>query len=144
MSSGRYCQNRSEIASERFDDGLVIINFLTGRYFSMNGTGEAVWYALATPASRDELGRTLASMASAPAPEQVQSDLDRFLDVLIEHRLLLATDTGPPCDQAVSGPYEAPIVEVFDELSDLILLDPIHEVSEAVGWPVPPEQASAP
>jgi len=32
--------------------------------------------------------------------------------------------------------YERPDVQVFDDLADLILLDPVHDVNEQFGWPV--------
>ena len=34
------------------------------------------------------------------------------------------------------GRYESPIVESFDDLETLLLIDPIHEVDDA-GWPLP-------
>ena len=36
---------------------------------------------------------------------------------------------------AAKKPYTAPAVQKYDDLEDLLLLDPIHEVDEA-GWPV--------
>ena len=41
----------------------------------------------------------------------------------------------PPPPNAVRKPYTAPAVQKYDDLEDLLLLDPIHEVDEA-GWPV--------
>jgi hypothetical protein len=31
--------------------------------------------------------------------------------------------------------FEPPLLEKFDDLQDLILLDPVHEVLEEEGWP---------
>jgi len=45
-----YRHNSAEIATEAFEDGVVSINFLTGRYFSFNPAGEQVWAAFATAA----------------------------------------------------------------------------------------------
>lgn len=33
-------------------------------------------------------------------------------------------------------PPHWPQLQVFEDLADLILLDPIHDVSETLGWPV--------
>ena len=36
-----------------------------------------------------------------------------------------------------AGQYRSPAIERFDDLEELLVLDPIHEVDEA-GWPVTP------
>ena len=41
-------------------------------------------------------------------------------------------DGLPPLGAA----WTAPVLEVFTDMEDLLLLDPIHDVSEAVGWPM--------
>ena len=38
-----YRQNIAEIATEEFEDGPVMINFLTGRYFTLNRAGHRLW-----------------------------------------------------------------------------------------------------
>ena len=35
----------------------------------------------------------------------------------------------------------APDLEIYDDLSDLILADPIHDVDNAEGWPKMPGQS---
>ena len=32
---------------------------------------------------------------------------------------------------------EAPRIEIFDDLAELIFADPIHDVDEQAGWPAP-------
>ena len=41
-----------------------------------------------------------------------------------------------PAPVRSSESLKAPRVDVFDDLADLILLDPIHDVNEKMGWPV--------
>ena len=142
MVARSYCQNLSEIASERFDDGLVIINFLTGRYFAMNRLGEALWDVCAAPTTRESMTGVLTCLDGAPDAGGIATDLEAFLNTLLENRLLVAAEGAGVGECTLAGPYEAPSVEVYDELSDLILLDPIHDVNEAVGWPAPLEPAS--
>ena len=46
-----------------------------------------------------------------------------------------AGDIPAPTDQTWSD--EEPRIEVFDDLAELILADPIHDVDEQAGWPSP-------
>ena len=48
----------------------------------------------------------------------------------------------PPAVTPTDEPYQAPVLQAFDDMQDLLLFDPIHEV-EPTGWPQvsPPEPA---
>jgi hypothetical protein len=37
--------------------------------------------------------------------------------------------------------FHAPVLQVYSDMQDLLLLDPIHEV-DATGWPMPAPAAS--
>lgn len=137
----RYIRNDAEIASELFDDGIVIINFLTGRYFTLNPTGEQIWQRLADPADIIDLARLF---ASADDDGATKTQIEDFLGLLREQRLIATTEAAAPADLTVSASkmgFEKPALHVFDDLSELILLDPIHEVNENLGWPVAPAMA---
>jgi len=137
-------QNSAEIASETFDDGLVSINFLTGRYFTMNRTGELVWACLAEGSTAKEIADWLAS-AGGVGRDVVLADVTAFLETLSSERMIVArpgngssTSNGfrrmPQITEALV--YETPHLQIYEDLADLILLDPIHDVNEALGWPV--------
>jgi len=40
---------------------------------------------------------------------------------------------------ASGAPFATPVVEVFNDLADLIAIDPVHEVDASAGWPMRPE-----
>jgi hypothetical protein len=46
-----------------------------------------------------------------------------------------AISVVPPRAAKPTRQYQAPTIERFDDLEELLVLDPIHEVDEA-GWPV--------
>jgi len=137
-----YAPNLSEIAAEDFEDGTVLINFLTGKYFAFNDFGGALWRMSSNGVSIAELIDIIPSMAmqDVPSPEIVARDVSEFFHILIEHRLLAELHTEDMrIEPAIGKPvarYEAPAVQIFDDLADLILLDPIHDVNEQLGWPV--------
>ena len=41
---------------------------------------------------------------------------------------------GPVAAPRPDGPFTAPVVEKYTDMAELILLDPVHDVS-ALGWP---------
>ena len=138
-------QNVAEVASETFDDGLVSINFLTGRYFTMNRSGELVWALLEEVSTATSIAEHLAR-AGAADRNVVLADVMAFLEMLKSERMIVV---GQPHNgfsisarswKTPSAPetfvYEAPQLQIFKDLADLILLDPIHDVNEALGWPV--------
>jgi len=130
--------NEAEIAVEQFEDGTVIINFLTGRYFALNDTGHLLWDALRLGADATGLADLLASCRRPPGTNpDVAADAEAFLDCLVRERLVMAcasADFTPAAGRDLD--YAPPRIDVYDDLADLIVLDPIHEVNEQLGWPV--------
>lgn len=136
-----YRRNDAELAAEQFEDGLVVINFLTGRYFSMNSTAECIWMLLEHGCSSEGIVTQLAEYCAVPATDAAQLcvEVSAFIAKLEQERLVfcdtMATDVPVIPLTAAQFPYEAPHIEVFEDLADLILLDPIHDVNEQLGWP---------
>lgn len=136
-------RNTAEVASETFEDGLVSINFLTGRYFTMNRSGELVWTYLGEFQTAASIAERLAR-AAAIDRGSVLPDVAAFLETLQSERMIVVHQDEPITSaNSLSAPapaetlvYEAPQLQVFEDLADLILLDPIHDVNEALGWPV--------
>ena len=65
--------------------------------------------------------------------------VDGFVAELLRDELLVVRDDSIPPDTrspldsngAPAGPYEAMSLERYTDLADLILLDPVHDVSDA-------------
>ena len=119
----------------------VVINFGTGSYFSMTGSASDVWVLTVAGHETDELTDALAARYDGTR-EVIAADCATFLSELVSRGLL--NEGGPsvvtqesvllhPVDRAA---WVAPQLQAFDDLNDLILMDPIHEVDEA-GWPHP-------
>ncbi len=134
MLTSRYKVAGSDVVSEAFDGDIVVLDLGSGRYFSFSDSGSVLWEAI--------------SVGVAPSlllvPEAVYSaaDVEAFLRKLIDHRLLAAqsepTDAtvAPEATARLSAAKEKPDVFVFDDLADLFIADPIHDVEEETGWPV--------
>ena len=76
--------------------------------------------------------------------ESVSSKIHEFVSELASETLVVSangsTTKQGPCTlnggngHNGGGPFEPPSLETFTDMRDLLLLDPIHEVTDA-GWP---------
>lgn len=130
------------VSHERIDDEVIAIDLETGAYFAFDGPAAECWTLADAGGTAHDLGAALAAAFDVPV-ETATADADAFLAALVEHGLAveepasdLGTALGSPAPRDVRLPYETPIVEPFDDLETLLLIDPIHEVDDA-GWPLP-------
>lgn len=127
---------RDRVSAERLDGDVIAVNVETGAYFSMSGTAADVWTVASSGAPSDEWLRCLDGAYGTEVP---RADIQRFLHACIDNDLL--EQTSEASDQSVILPNDwprdqwiPPRLEVFEDLRDLLLVDPIHEAS-VVGWP---------
>lgn len=131
--------NAPSVVAEVIDGEAVIMNLASGHYFSTQGVGALVWTQLTSGVSESEIRDMLAarygiaSGDAAAATAAFVSDLEQH--ELVVPRVLPFAGTIDVADQA-QGAWSAPVLNVFTDMEDLLLLDPIHDVSEA-GWPMP-------
>src|SRR5690606_10448931 len=108
-----------------------VLNLSTGQYFGFNPSAATVWEALIGGACPTDI-------ADAMAPAR---DIDGFINALGTNALTV-TDEGEPAPVApemarrLAALDRDPELEMFDDLADLIVADPIHDTDEAKGWPV--------
>lgn len=114
-----------DVIDEEFDGEVVVLNMQTGQYFGLNESGAALWSAILAGAD--------------PAEIAGKSGTD-FAARLVELRLIISSNEAPVPAELLTLSDE-PTIEVYDDLSDLILADPIHDVDENKGWPKLPDGA---
>lgn len=131
----QYEINAPDVVAEKFDEDVVILNLADGRYFGLVGSANSIWQFIQdghTPAT------ILASILTV-RPELTYRSLE-FVESLVKYNLIRpraeAVETGAlPANLIWSE--GAPRIEVFDDLAELIYGDPIHDVDEQAGWPMP-------
>lgn len=137
--------NTPLVAFQEIEGEAILINFDSGCYYSANATGAFLLDRLQRGATPEQLGRELAArwaLADAEARESVE----RFLGQAREEGLVVSLDASaePPSEAPAVRPgasgdpgrFVAPLLEKFEDLQDLLMLDPIHDVDQA-GWPMP-------
>ncbi|MBT8215256.1 MAG: PqqD family protein [Acidimicrobiia bacterium] len=126
--------NTPTIAAEEIDGEVVIVNFDTGHYFSLRSTAAEIWRLL----EAGFLSTEVAELYANGEPESVR----RFVGSLLDANLMVAeSPNGHPSRPEVEvGEFSEPVLERFEEMSDMLLYDPIHDVDDT-GWPNLPGDA---
>ncbi|MEQ1900306.1 MAG: PqqD family protein [Devosia sp.] len=126
------------VASEDFDGEFVVLDLASGKYFGLSGGSALVWRAMLAGHSVNTL---CANLAEGDAR---RAQIAGLLATLMENGLIVAASDGrvAPAELAaelsgVEGPF---LVETFDDLADLMLTDPIHDVDQEAGWPKRPNE----
>ena len=141
MSDQLLRPNSPSVVSEIIDGEAVIMNLATGHYFSAQGTGGELWALIENGASERRMVEYLLLRYRIDEIE-ARTGVAAFVSKAREHDLVVATQAEPaPVDEQPATPtltesYAIPQLNAYSDMEDLLLLDPIHDVSEA-GWPMP-------
>lgn len=140
MLATRYSVCGPQVIHETIDGEVVIINLESGNYYSLRGSGARVWAGIVAEADIDAIADDLVGAFDGLVG---RPDVSGFLDEL-EREGLISRTAGEPgagltatVTDGAGGIFAAPVLERFTDMQDLILLDPVHEVDEAYGWPRP-------
>ena len=140
----RYRANGPRFVDETVDGEALIMDMVKGTYYTCRGPAAVAWNALKRGFEPSEITAMLSPRYQVSSTE-VESDLEGFVADLLREEILIVRDdsvvpdTLSPIDGngAPADAYEAMSLECYTDLADLILLDPVHDVSDA-GWPQAP------
>ncbi len=135
---------------ERLDDQVMMINLETGAYFALERPAADCWTALTEGGSVDDIVSAVVAQFEVSA-EVAAADVETFIGSLTDEGIVRwspdpsgdpasSADDEPPRPSSPTTPgverlaYRPPQIEKHDDLEELLLLDPIHDVSPE-GWP---------
>ena len=137
--------NRPHIVHETLDDEVIIVNLDSGTYYSLDSASLWAWQTIQAGYSLAEMVEFGKSKFDTTA-EEIRKALNVFLDKLKTEGIIVpadsplkATDAPPPAGHSPKIPFTAPALELYTDMQDLLLLDPIHDVDDS-GWPNVKEQ----
>lgn len=138
MATERIAVNRDKIAHEIVEDEVIIINLETGAYYHLRETGVDVWRAIEQGASRDQLIEALAERSGA-GRDAAKEAASAFVDELAREEIVIFEPGAGNQPLALGAPGKKLSLDTlqlakYTNMSDLLLLDPIHDVDEQ-GWP---------
>ena len=131
----------NKVAGEVADGEAVIMDLSAGRYFSSKNSGAVIWNCVEAGLSQSQIGAKVAELYNLDETA-AQTETDTFLDKLMANRLIEPSSEaepqpieGAPDIATPTGAFESPELIVYEDMQDLIMLDPIHDAAEE-GWPM--------
>jgi hypothetical protein len=142
---------KPNVIFESFDNEVVLINLDNGNYYSIQGVASEIWELI-------EGGIPLQGIIShisnryRGGQKEVEQAVRQFLEELSQDGLI---EVSEPEERGGKNPghetestekasdrpvFEPPTLNRYTDMQDLLLLDPIHDVSEQ-GWPTPQSNA---
>lgn len=127
--SDRLSPNHDKVTAKIIDGEAILINLVSGTYYSMDGVGAEIW-------SWIEAGHPLESIAAAiesryaPTRETAESDLLNLARELVAEELVVPTngaavdEQAPIPDSPAEFPYQTPTLHTHRDMGDLLTLDP--------------------
>jgi hypothetical protein len=136
MSSFRV--NSPPVVHDTIDGETVVIHPVTGIYYSLSGTASWIWDRLARGWDTPSILTALQSAYPQEPESVIHESYEAFLQELAKEQLVVpasqAVTAAEPGSQPDGQPFVAPVLQRYQDMQELLLLDPIHEV-EASGWP---------
>jgi hypothetical protein len=115
------------------DGETVVLDATTGVLTLLVGNGPPIWERLINGVDRGALVADLVDAYGSAA----EADTESFLDELIGAGLVVEVDGIASAAPPTPWPnvYAPPQIERYDEIADIMTMDPIHEVDKTLGWP---------
>jgi|SRR5271170_2212289 len=135
--------NRPDVTNEVIDGEAVIINLVTGHYYSLEGEGAEVWSLLASGATIGAIVDQMTRCYAGDRPTISDNVLGLVSQLQQEQLIIIANEMGVPAvadpphphtNGNGKGQFRATVLHKFTDMQELLILDPIHEV-DAAGWP---------
>jgi Coenzyme PQQ synthesis protein D (PqqD) len=134
--------NTPAVTHEVIDGEAVIINLVTGNYYSLEGAGAEIWTLLQQGHSVGQVVDELAGRGEAERSE-IESGVVELAAQFQQEQLMLPCKNGNGTQDPASTAapkthprqaFRTPVLHKFTDMQELLILDPIHEV-DAAGWP---------
>ena len=138
--------NTPDVVYENFGDEVILLNLISGNYYSLNPVGMAYWELLSQGAPVHEVAELAASVYGQASERPIEAstvteDLERLVTEFVAESLLRPSAKSRcardiTLQAALPKFYSAPELSKFDEVAEMLLLDPVHDIAPA-GWPHP-------
>lgn len=133
-----YKLNEEKMFFDMADGQAVVINFISGMYYGTSMLGSVILERLVHGNAPDQIKNAVKSLSGCP--EDFGTQIDTFIEQLLEKEILVPGDTLPGGnevigEEALQDGFVLNLDE-FAEVQDLILADPVHDVDVEQGWPI--------
>jgi Coenzyme PQQ synthesis protein D (PqqD) len=133
--------NHPQVLHESFDGEVIAIHQATGAYYSIEHVGAVVWDLIESGCTMAEIVEAVRNRYEGHAQE-IEAAIRHFVSELLTEELVVVAQHGQHPSRRVHresapglSPFRGPVLNKYSDMTDMLLLDPIHDVEEA-GWPV--------
>jgi hypothetical protein len=134
--------DHEQVVYETIDGETLLIHLMSGTYFSLRESGPEIWDLLVAEGSAARAAAVLAGRHPTQAAA-VAAAVAGLADELLAHGLLVPGSGAAGPEPVAGRPAEpgpafvAPVLEYYTDMQYFLMVDPIHEVDDAAGWPAP-------
>ena len=131
--------NLENTSWERIDGEIIVISYNTGKYYSVNKQGSDLLYLIEMKVKR-ELWYEILKLNFQNFAENTETTqkIDEFVEKCLNEKLLIGGETNIEkvelLNDYIRDNWESPELRIFDDLTDILLIDPVHDTS-LEGWP---------
>lgn len=124
---------------ENIDNEIIVIDIQTGNYFHLTGSGQSIWLLLQQQPTTEAIIAAFEGRFPAQRP-LIADAIRQFVQQLKDAALVMdADDVDEPQTLSLDvlpadSEFMPPQLITYTNMSDLLLLDPIHDVDDK-GWP---------
>jgi hypothetical protein len=136
-----------EVAAKVIDGEAIIINLANGIYYSMDKVGGLIWDMVQSGHSLEEIIQGVTEHYDV-AREKVESDVLELVGEMLRENLVVVSEDGGPADPASQLPpgekvaYDAPKLNIYRDMGDLLALDPPTPGLGDTPWKDPGDKSS--
>lgn len=140
--SERFRINSPKVVHETIDGEVVIVHLEKGDYYSLIKEGADIWSLIANSFSRGEILEEIIQRYDGDR-EKIEKGINNFIAELQGEEVIVLNQTGEPENASLKNQptatekpiFQAPSLQKYTDMEELLALDPIHEVDEEIGWP---------
>jgi hypothetical protein len=121
---------KSKVVSDQFDGEVVVVNLESGAYYSLRETAQEIWSLLENNITRSGVFNSFSNLTDIEKLE-----VESYLDFLLSEGLIEENETEVGEGSSSQLIFVGLTISKFDDMSNLIMIDPIHEADEEKGWP---------
>ncbi len=126
------------VVHETIDGETILIHMATGTYYSLEGAGSDIWNLAAAGQAKSRIVDQIAKHYRAEA-DLVTRCVEALTAELIDEELLVSAPNRAEEDAElapVAGvAFAAPVLAKYTDMQEFMLVDPLHDVDLAAGWP---------
>ncbi len=131
--------NEAKVVSQTLEGEAIVINLEKGNYYSFNVTGSEIWDSIIAGHSLRTIEQCISDRYNVSL-EQAEEEVRAFVTSLEQEDLVTRTEKGETAHSAptvtkATEQFVRPSFERYDDMQEMLLADPIHDVGET-GWPV--------